>query len=85
MPVGERPGSFEGQREWRSVGAPQQTVYQNVGGFVRFELEPRRSGKLHRQFDAAGSAVDPVQVEGDRCGLAGNLPVPVDGCDQAFA
>jgi hypothetical protein len=40
MPIGERPGSFEGQREWRSVGAPQQTVYQNAGGFVRFELEP---------------------------------------------
>src|SRR5271169_6024614 len=88
MPIRERPGAVQRQRERRAVRAPKWTVEQESGGFARLEpkLQDRGgSGKLHRQCDVPGYAVGAMQIERDMRRLAGKLSTSFRRPDKTFA
>jgi hypothetical protein len=88
VPIGERPGPVDRQRERRAVGASEHPVEQHAGRLARRELKLQDrgfSGKLHSQYNISGGVVGAVDVERDLCRLAHEPRTALHRCDETLA
>ncbi len=86
-PTRGRPGALQRQRQRQTVAAAEQAVGEDAARLARLEIEgQRRRGprERHRQFEAAGLAVDAVEVERGMRAVGRHRGAAAQGCGDAF-